>query len=80
MCGIVGLYVKNPELRSQLGLLFRPMLAEMTSRGPDSAGVAIYRDPVASGLTKFSLAHDDEGFDWKQIDVGLEQALGCTAS
>ena len=80
MCGIVGLYVKNPELRGQLGTLFRPMLAEMTSRGPDSAGVAIYRDPVAAGLTKFSLAHDDEGFDWKQIDIGLEQALDCEAS
>ena len=80
MCGIVGLYLKNPDLRPRLGGLFRPMLSEMTSRGPDSAGVAIYRDPVDDGFTKFSLAHDDEEFDWKQIDAGLELALKCDAS
>ena len=80
MCGIVGLYLKNTELRPKLGSMFRPMLSEMTSRGPDSAGVAIYRDPVSAGFTKFSLAHDDPSFDWKSIDAGLEQALGCDAS
>jgi len=80
MCGIVGLYLKNPQLRSELGALFHPMLSEMSSRGPDSAGVAIYRDPVATGNTKFSLAHDDANFDWKQIDIGLERALNCQAS
>ena len=79
MCGIVGLYLKNPDLRPSLGSLFRPMLVEMTSRGPDSAGVAIYRNPVAPGYTKFSLAHDDEDFPWKQIDSGLELALDCDA-
>ena len=63
MCGIVGLYLKNPDLRPKLGKLFRPMLSEMTSRGPDSAGVAIYRDAVAEGRVKFSLAHDDAEFD-----------------
>ena len=41
MCGIVGLFLKNKELKFQLGKLFEPMLAEMSSRGPDSAGVAI---------------------------------------
>ncbi|MFT5111771.1 MAG: glutamate synthase domain-containing protein 1 [Parasphingorhabdus sp.] len=77
MCGIVGLYLKNPELRSGMGAMFRPMLAEMTSRGPDSAGVAIYRDPVKEGYTKYSLAHDSENYPWKELDTGLEQALGC---
>ena len=80
MCGIVGLFLKNPELRPSLGTLFRPMLVEMTSRGPDSAGVAIYRNPVDTGFTKFSLAHDDEDFDWKAVDAGLEQGLSCDAS
>lgn len=46
MCGIVGLYLKNPVLRSKLGEMFKPMIIEMTNRGPDSAGVAIYRNPV----------------------------------
>ncbi|EGH31921.1 putative glutamine amidotransferase-like protein (GlxB), partial [Pseudomonas syringae pv. japonica str. M301072] len=26
MCGIVGLFLKNPALESQLGKLFEPML------------------------------------------------------
>ena len=42
MCGIVGLLLKKPELREQLGELMTPMLVGMTSRGPDSAGVAIF--------------------------------------
>jgi glutamate synthase domain-containing protein 1 len=80
MCGIVGLYLKNPKLQAKLGAMFKPMLIEMTNRGPDSAGVAIYRDPVKKGLIKFSLAHDDPGFDWKKVDTGLEKALECDAS
>lgn len=77
MCGIVGLYVKNPKLKSKLGRIFKPMIIEMTNRGPDSAGVAIYRNPVKKSETKFSLAHNDPAFDWKKIDVGLERALKC---
>ena len=49
MCGIVGLYLKNPRLEPQLGQLFEPMLQAMTDRGPDSAGFAIYGDEVADG-------------------------------
>ena len=75
MCGIVGLYLKNEALYPELGKLFRPMLVEMTSRGPDSAGVAIYRDPVAATETKFSLAHDDEGFDWAALSGAMTNAL-----
>ncbi len=77
MCGIVGLYLKNPKLKSKLGAMFKPMLIEMTNRGPDSAGVAIYRNPTKKSETKFSLAHDDANYDWKKIDVGLEKALKC---
>ena len=44
MCGIVGIYLKNKELYSQLGRLFSPMLREMGDRGPDSSGFAIYRN------------------------------------
>ena len=67
MCGIVGLYLKKSELQIQLGKLFKPMLVEMSSRGPDSAGVAIYRNQVKAGQTKFSLAHTDPGFSWKKL-------------
>lgn len=79
MCGIVGLYLKNPELQSKLGAMFKPMLMEMTSRGPDSAGVAVYRNPVGGGQTKFSLAHDDPEFDWQGIGTGVALTLGAKA-
>ena len=80
MCGIVGLYLKNSKLQPKLGEMFTPMLIEMTSRGPDSAGVALYRDPVKKGLVKLTLASDSDGFNWKNIDAGLEKALKCDAS
>jgi glutamate synthase domain-containing protein 1 len=75
MCGIVGLYLKNPKLQAKLGEMFTPMLVEMTSRGPDSAGVAIYRDKVGKGLIKLTLAHENPTFPWKSLDAALEKAL-----
>ena len=48
MCGIVGLHLRNPELVPQLGRLLTGMLCEMADRGSDSAGVAVYGDPVWS--------------------------------
>ena len=80
MCGIVGLYLKNAELQSQLGSMFQPMLVEMSSRGPDSAGVAIYRNPVELGQTKFSLAHDDPDFSWETLETELAATLQCSVS
>ena len=80
MCGIVGLYLKNYELQSQLGSMFQPMLVEMSSRGPDSAGVAIYRNHVESGQTKFSLAHDDPDFSWETLETELAATLQCSVS
>jgi len=42
MCGIVGLFLKDPALEPQLGHLLAEMLVVMTGRGPDSAGFAVY--------------------------------------
>ena len=80
MCGIVGLYLKNPGLEPRLGRMFGPMLSQMASRGPDSAGVALYSDAVPQGFVKFSLAHDDQAFDWKALETGLDAALHCHAT
>jgi len=77
MCGIVGLYLKNSDLQSSLGELFEPMLVEMTDRGPDSAGFAIYRNTVDEGQTKFTLACDDPEILWKSLDADMEKALNC---
>ncbi|MCY3774287.1 MAG: amidophosphoribosyltransferase, partial [Gemmatimonadetes bacterium] len=43
MCGIVGIYYKNKNLLDNLGTSLGAMLVQMRERGPDSAGVAIYR-------------------------------------
>jgi glutamate synthase domain-containing protein 1 len=45
MCGIVGLHLRTPELYPRLGELLTGMLGEMSDRGSDSAGVAVYGDP-----------------------------------
>lgn len=80
MCGIAGLYLKNPELFPKLGELFKPMLIEMTSRGPDSAGIAIYRDPVSAGQTKYSLAHDSAEYDWNALSSAMDAQLKTSSS
>nr|WP_122589123.1 glutamine amidotransferase family protein [Pseudomonas viridiflava] len=75
MCGIVGLYLKNPALESQLGQLFEPMLEAMTDRGPDSAGFAIYGDEVADGWIKLTLQATAEDYDFKALIAGIEDRL-----
>jgi len=45
MCGIVGLHLREPSLYPRLGTLLTGMLCQVTERGPDSAGVAVYGDP-----------------------------------
>src|SRR5438067_5642469 len=55
MCGIVGLFCKSPELEPRLGEHLAAMLVQMNDRGPDSAGVAVYRDPAPDGWSKLTL-------------------------
>ncbi|QNH08043.1 glutamine amidotransferase family protein [Pseudomonas sp. B11D7D] len=78
MCGIVGLYLKNPALESQLGALFEPMLLAMTDRGPDSAGFAIYGDEVKDGWIKLTLQSTAAGCGFKALMGELEGRLGCS--
>jgi glutamate synthase domain-containing protein 1 len=54
MCGIVGLFLKDPALEPRLGALLAEMLGVMTDRGPDSAGFAVYGGGKA-GYSKFTL-------------------------
>ncbi len=67
MCGIVGLLVKNPALRDQLGALMVPMLVGMTERGPDSAGLAVYTEPVSDHHHKLSLYSGEHAVDWPEL-------------
>ncbi|MET3999212.1 glutamine amidotransferase family protein [Marinobacterium sp. MBR-109] len=75
MCGIVGLYLKNPELESRIGELFKPMLIAMTDRGPDSAGFAIYGDEVGEGWVKLTLRHPEADYDWEALATRLKTEL-----
>ncbi len=75
MCGIVGLYLKNKKLESRLGEYFTPMLLEMTDRGPDSAGLAIYHDPAPDGTTKITAFHPDPDFHWGGLTDHLRDAF-----
>lgn len=75
MCGIVGLLVKNPALRPQLGALMLPMLIGMTERGPDSAGLAVFTGPVAEGFRKLSLYSGAEAADWTALEAGIAAAF-----
>jgi glutamate synthase domain-containing protein 1 len=68
MCGIVGLFLKDPALEPQLGALVAGMLGVMTDRGPDSAGFAIYGEGRPDHL-KITLRGAD-------LD-GVAEALGA---
>lgn len=75
MCGIVGLFLKNPSLHSSLGKHISTMLVGMTERGPDSAGIAVYHRPVAGGQSKLTLFHPDLQYPWRQLGGELGEVL-----
>lgn len=71
------MYSKNPELESSLGRLLANMLVQMSDRGPDSAGFALYRDPVGEGLVKITLqAVDSDEIDWDGLADRLKTRFG----
>ena len=55
MCGIVGIFIKNKELEVNLGYYLSKMIDNMSSRGPDSAGFAIYNTLKNKKLCKITL-------------------------
>jgi glutamate synthase domain-containing protein 1 len=76
MCGIVGLFAKSPEVEERLGEHLAGMLVQMSSRGPDSAGVAVYRDRAPSGYSKLTLYSSDPRQNWSAVRDGLRDAFG----
>jgi methylamine---glutamate N-methyltransferase subunit A len=76
MCGIVGLFIKNGALEKRLGELASTMLVEMSERGSDSAGIAVYRNQAGDNAVKLVLFSHDEGFDWTHLAKELESGLG----
>ncbi|MCE9590938.1 MAG: class II glutamine amidotransferase [Planctomycetes bacterium] len=78
MCGIVGLLIKKPAQRKELGRLLLPMFTCMADRGPDSAGLAVYGTPVAQGLRRFNLFVPDRQFNWKKLADRFRDQTGAT--
>src|SRR5258708_1823792 len=77
MCGIVGLFLKNPALRPQFGPHLPTMLIGMPERGPDSAGIAVYHKPVADSQCKLTLFHADPQYHWRAVGGQLGEDLGA---
>ena len=75
MCGIVGLFLKDPALEPQLGALLAGMLEVMTDRGPDSAGFAIYSD-AARDQAKLTV----RGSGAESVATALGEALGVAVT
>ncbi|MGL6277985.1 MAG: class II glutamine amidotransferase [Gaiella sp.] len=80
MCGIVGLFAKTPEIEERLGAHLAAMLVQMNDRGPDSAGVAVYRDPAPAGASKLVLYSSAPDEDWGAIAEALRSAFGACAA
>ena len=66
MCGIVGLFLKDPALEPTRGGHLAAMLAVMSDRGPDSAGFAVYGGGEADRVkltVRLPAGHAAEAFD-----------------
>ena len=79
MCGIVGLLVKKPALKEQLGAMMVPMLVDMGSRGPDSAGLAVFTDKLADTQRKYSLYAPSWDYDWAPVESDFVARFGAHA-
>jgi methylamine---glutamate N-methyltransferase subunit A len=76
MCGIVGLFAKSTEVEEHLGGHLAAMLEQMSDRGPDSAGVAIYRDSAPTDSSKLTLHSADPLYDWESLAGEFRNAFG----
>ena len=74
MCGIVGLFLKDPSLEPMLGDMLTDMLVTMTDRGPDSAGIAIYGAETA-GNAKLTVQSDTPDEDFAKLDTDLRKLV-----
>ena len=79
MCGIVGFACRTQRYQDMLGKLFVPMLEALTTRGPDSAGVAIYQAGTSDLGWKYSLRAPCPGWPWDETLTTLRQLIGGSA-
>src|SRR5882757_550346 len=80
MCGIAAFFAKDSSHENCLGELFSPMLGGLSSRGPDSAGFALYRNPAPAGCLKIVLQSPNPDFSWAQLCQTLSAKVGPVRS
>ncbi|MFB9268727.1 glutamine amidotransferase family protein [Bradyrhizobium erythrophlei] len=79
MCGIAGLFIKGTRLQPQLGELLASMTSTLCSRGPDSAGFALYTggEPRQAKLT---LTFVEGRSDFDALGAVLSRSVGAPVS
>ena len=71
MCGIVGIYLKKKNLHNKLGIYLSGMIDNMSTRGPDSAGFAIYNNKKLKAY-KYSLCVSKD-YNIKEVENKLHE-------
>jgi glutamate synthase domain-containing protein 1 len=66
-------------MRERLGTELAKMIQQLGIRGPDSAGVAFYREPAPAGSAKVSLHSPAAAPDWAGLEAELSRAFGAGA-
>ncbi len=79
MCGIAGLFSKSTSIEEELGAHLSAMLSQLADRGPDSAGVALYRDRAPAGACKVSLFSPEAVPPWPELAGELAEEFGGAA-
>jgi len=77
MCGIVGLFAKNSEMRASLGSHIVPMIVCMGDRGQDSAGLAVFSEQSSKNSRRINLFSRDNSYPWDTLSEKLSQELNC---
>lgn len=63
-------------MENELGELLSNMLVEMTERGPDSAGIAIYNGGATEGVVRITVLSTDPDYSWEQFKKEVRAVFG----
>lgn len=80
VCGIVGLLAKKSEFREELGKYVTPMLECMATRGPDSAGLALFHNSLEAATRRFALFTGDSRMNWQKLCDHCQQETDCDST
>jgi len=75
MCGIAGIFLIDQNLNSSLGNLLVTMLEPLSDRGPDSAGVAIYKE-ADKNTTKVTVQSENPADDFLKLSENIKIRTG----